>query len=72
MASKRPGDEDSNGHSAVGDGPDSKKAKSVSVSFKFDLLCASLSTNILRCVHLIAKLFPIKILLLIKTFLQNY
>ena len=33
MASKRAGDEDNNGHSAVGDGPDTKKAKSVSASF---------------------------------------
>ncbi len=32
MASKRPGDDDNNGHAAAGDadGPDSKKAKSVS------------------------------------------
>lgn len=30
MASKRPGDEENNGHHADGDQPDTKKAKSVS------------------------------------------
>jgi hypothetical protein len=38
MASKRPGDDENNGHSAGADGPDTKKAKNVKQHFNFSIV----------------------------------
>ena len=56
MASKRPGEDENNGHSATGDGPDTKKAKNVKfLYFNF---------NIFVCVHFSKYFLIIKIQLL--------